>query len=64
MDSPIYIAFGETFPHRFILSSFGWEWNETLNAWVKYNCKDEYSDCIQVVRSLPGVYVRFNKIKN
>ena len=52
-----FVATGNTYPHRGMLTSWAWHWDSERRAWIEDNGSEENEPCIQAVRKLPGVTV-------
>lgn len=52
-----FIAKGNTYPHRNILSSWAWYWDEERCVWVNENEVSGDDCCIQIIANLPGIEV-------
>lgn len=54
----IFIATGDTYPHRELFQSWAWHWDGKRGAWVEDNLSKRNDLCIMVIRDLPGVSVQ------
>lgn len=53
----IYIARGDTYPHRETFTSWAWHWDPDRKAWIENNKSKRNDLCILAIRDLPGVTV-------
>lgn len=59
----IYVATGNTYQHRELLTSWAWHWDQSRKAWVEDNGSDDDEPCITEIQSLDGIVIEKIPIK-
>jgi len=60
--SNIYIAKGDTYPHREAFTSWAWHWDCKRRAWIEDNGSEKDEPCIQFAMGLPSVVVTIEAV--
>ncbi|KKN57169.1 hypothetical protein LCGC14_0564970 [marine sediment metagenome] len=56
-ENAVYVATGNTYPHRELFQSWAWYWDASRKAWIEDNGSLPDEVCIGVFRDIPGVIV-------
>lgn len=60
---PVFLATGNTYPHRETLQSWGWFWDQHRKAWVCEGERDATDMRVRAIKALPGVEVSIEEAR-